>query len=126
MKLKEVEFVVMSDEEYGKHLNLMFEKVKRGEIDEQEPHRIFVRNAEIIGKTLTSERIRLIQVIKEKKPESISELARILRRKQSNVYMDVIYLEGLGLIELKKGRNRVKKAPVIEYDAVHVTIPLIA
>ncbi len=58
MKLKDVEIIVMSDEEYGEHLNQLFERVGRGEIHEPEPHKIVARTAEDIGKILTRERLR--------------------------------------------------------------------
>ncbi len=98
MKLKDVEIVVMSDEEYGEHLNQLFERVRRGEIHEPEPHKIMARTAEDIGKILTRERLRLLAVIREKTPESISELARILKRKESNVYNDLTFLEGISAL----------------------------
>src|SRR5574341_520460 len=124
MKLKDIEIVVMSDEEYGEHLNQLFERVRRGEIHEQEPHRIVARTAEDIGKILTRERLRLLHIIRNKKPESISELARTLKRKESNVHNDLTFLEGIGLLEIKEGKNHVKKAPVVDYDTLHITIPL--
>jgi predicted transcriptional regulator len=124
MKLKDVEIVVMGDKEYGEHLNQLFESVRRGEI--HEPHKIVARTAEDIGKILTRERLRLLQIIREKTPESISELARILKRKESNVHNDVTFLEGIGLLELKEGKNHVKKVPVVDYDALHITVPLTA
>jgi len=126
MKLKDVEIIVMNDEEYGDHLNKLFEKVKKGKINESEPHKIVSRTTEDIGKILTRERIRLLHVIREKKPESISELARILDRKEPNVHNDLTFLEGIGLLEIKKGRNHVKKVPVVDYDALHITVPLTA
>ncbi len=126
MKLKDVEIIVMNDEEYGDHLNKLFEKVKEGKIDESEPHKIVSRTTEDIGKILTRERIRLLHIIRENKPESISELARILNRKESNVHNDLTFLEGIGLLEIKKGRNHVKKVPVVDYDALHITVPLTA
>jgi predicted transcriptional regulator len=126
MKLKDVEIIVMNDEEYGDHLNKLFEKVKEGKINESEPHKIVSRTAEDIGKILTRERIRLLHIIREKKPESISELARLLDRKESNVHNDLTFLEGIGLLEIKKGRNHVKKVPVVDYDALHITVPLTA
>lgn len=126
MKLKDVEIIVMNDEEYGDHLNKLFEKVKEGKINESEPHKIVSRTTEDIGKILTRERIRLLHIIREKKPESISELARILDRKESNVHNDLTFLEGIGLLEIKKGRNDVKKVPVVDYDALHITVPLTA
>jgi len=126
MKLKDVEIIVMNDEEYGNHLNKLFEKVKEGKLNESEPHKIVSRTTEDIGKILTRERIRLLHIIREKKPESISELARILDRKESNVHNDLTFLEGIGLLEIKKGRNHVKKVPVVDYDALHITVPLTA
>jgi len=126
MKLKNVEIVVMNDEDYGDHLNQLFEKVKEGEISESEPHKIVARNTDDIGKILTRERIRLLHTIRQNKPGSISELARMLDRKESNVYNDITFLEGIGLLEIKKGDNNVKKFPVVDYDALHITVPLTA
>jgi len=126
MKLKDVEIIVMNEEEYGDYLNKLFEKVKEGKINESEPHKIVSRTTEDIGKILTRERIRLLHIIREKKPESISELARILDRKESNVHNDLTFLEGIGLLEIKKGINHVKKVPVVDYDALHITVPLTA
>ncbi|MDD5473977.1 MAG: ArsR family transcriptional regulator [Candidatus Methanoperedens sp.] len=126
MKLKDVEIIVMNDEEYGEHLNQLFERVRRGEIREPEPHKIVARTAEDIGKILTRERLRLLSIIREKTPESISELARMLKRKESNVYNDITFLEGMGLLELREGKNHVRKAPVVDYDALHITVPLTA
>jgi len=126
MKLKDVEIIVMNDEEYGDHLNKLFEKVKEGKLNESEPHKIVSRTTEDIVKILTRERIRLLHIIRENKPESISELARILDRKEPNVHNDLTFLEGIGLLEIKKGRNHVKKVPVVDYDALHITVPLTA
>jgi len=78
MILKDIEIVIMGDEEYGEHLNQLFENVGNGEVKEPTPHRIMARTAEDIGKILIRERLRLLKTIKEKKPESISELARML------------------------------------------------
>ncbi|MGB9926891.1 MAG: MarR family transcriptional regulator [Methanosarcina sp.] len=62
-------------------------------------------------------------MIRERNPESISELARILNRSQSNVSNDVKYLEGIGLLEFEEKKGSHKK-PVVNYDAVSITIDL--
>ena len=126
MKLKDIEIVVISDEEYGKHLNQLFERIKRGEIREPEPNKIVARTAEDIGKILTRERLRILAIIKEKKPESISDLARLLKRQESIVHNDLTFSEGIGLLEFKEDKNYVKKMPVVDYDALHITVPLTA
>ncbi len=58
--------------------------------------------------------------------ESISELARILNRKESNVHSDPTFLKGIGLLELKESKDHVKKIPVVDYDSIHITVPLTA
>jgi hypothetical protein len=31
---------------------------------------------------------------------------------------------GISLLELKEGKNHVKKMPVVDYDVLHITAPL--
>jgi predicted transcriptional regulator len=123
MKLKDIEIKVMSDDAYGNHLNQLFEDLKTGKVVERRS--IVARTPEDVAKILTNERIRLLQVIREKKPESISELARLLNRSQSNVSNDVKYLEGIGLLEFEEKKGPVlQKKPVVNYDAVRIIVDL--
>lgn len=125
MKLKDIEIKIMSDEAYGDHLNKLFESIKDGKITEKQKTQIVARTPEDIAKILTSERIRLLQVIREKNPESISELAHLLDRSQSNVSNDIKYLEGIGLLELEvKNDPIMHKKPLVNYDAVRITVDL--
>ena len=125
MKLKEIEIKVMSDEAYGDHLNQLFEDLKDGKITGKRKPKIIARTPDDVSKILTNERIRLLQVIREKKPESISELARLLNRSQSNVSNDVNYLEGIGLLELEDKKDPLMhNKPVVNYDAVRITVDL--
>ncbi len=125
MKLKDIEIKVMSDETYGDHLDQVFEDLKAGRIIGKQKTDIVARTPEDVAKILTNERIRLLQIVREKKPESISELARLLNRSQSNVSNDVKYLEGIGLLELEEKKGSVLyKKPVVNYDAVRITVDL--
>lgn len=101
MKLKDIEIKVMSDEAYGDHLDKLFEDTRDGKIIGKQKTKIVARTPEDVAKILTNERIRLLQMVREKNPESISELASLLDRSQSNVSNDVKYLEGIGLLELE-------------------------
>ena len=115
----------MSDENYGNHLNQLFEDIRAGKTTEKQKPKIIARTPDDVSKILTNERIRLLQVIREKKPESISELARFLNRSQSNVSNDVNYLEGIGLLEFEEKKDPVlHKKPVVNYDAVRITVDL--
>ncbi|MHB8232045.1 MAG: HVO_A0114 family putative DNA-binding protein [bacterium] len=73
-------------------------------------------------KFLSSERRRLINAVKNHNPESIKELALILKRDYKNVNIDVNMLAQAGFIKLgKKGKNII---PVVSYDEIIVSIPV--
>ncbi len=86
--------------------------------------RIFVNEDELkhVRKVLTEERLRLISVIKEKNPESIYELARILGRNRSSVMRDLRHLKKLGLVEFQNLGKR--KKPVVNYEKISIVIPI--
>lgn len=65
--LKIIEIKIMSDEIYGDHLDQLFEDLKTGKIVEKQKTSIIARTPEDVAKILTNERIRLLQVIREKK-----------------------------------------------------------
>lgn len=67
-----------------------------------------------LGKILSIERLRLLKAIKENKPESIYQLAKILDRAISNVQKDVAELAEYGIIELKKKRKKGQKRETVE------------
>jgi len=56
----------------------------------------------------TERRIELIKAITEKKPKSVNELVKLLKRHQEAVSRDLRYLEKIGMIKIEtKGKNRV-------------------
>lgn len=80
-----------------------------------------------IQKILTPKRIEVLAVIKDRKPGSIYELAKMLKRKQENVLADVNFLKDIGLIEIKKDKKGRKKAvPIVDYEVLDFRVPLIA
>ncbi|MCG2727279.1 MAG: hypothetical protein L6244_01325 [Candidatus Methanoperedenaceae archaeon] len=74
---------------------------------------------------LTPERVKVLQTIRESAPQSISEPAFLLGRDRRNVIHDLTYLNGSGFVDFED-ENKAKKAkkPIVDYDAVHVTIPI--
>jgi len=60
---------------------------------------------------------------KEKRPQSVYELARIMNRDLKNVTQDLAFLERLDLVELKKTKDkRAKTTPSVEYDKILLEI----
>ena len=62
-----------------------------------------------LPKILSTERIRIIQTIRELKPESVYQLAKYLNRATPNVQKDVTELAEMGIVELKKYRKKGQK-----------------
>ena len=56
----------------------------------------------------TERRIELIKAITEKKPKSVNELAKLLKRHQEAISRDLKCLQSIGLIKIEpKGKSRV-------------------
>ena len=80
------------------------------------------------GKTIITERLTLgklemdlLNFIKNEKPRSIRELARMIHKDIRSVHPKVLELEKEGLIELKKGSKN-RKIPVMNYDKIEITV----
>ncbi len=65
-------------------------------------------------------KLEAFAAIVEHKPNSVKELAEILKKNQGNVSRDVKGLELIGLIELKKDKRDDPRAvrPVAKYDQI--------
>src|SRR5471030_2844317 len=68
----------------------------------------------MIPKVLSAERLKLLRAIREEKPSSVNQLAKLLGRSQQNVHKDVHYLADLGIIDLKKIRKQGSKKETVE------------
>ena len=79
-----------------------------------------------ISKVLSPERVRIIQTVRDKKPESIRQLAKMLGRAQQNVQKDVQELSEFGILELKrthkKGQKREAIQPEYKWDGFDIAI----
>ena len=77
-----------------------------------------------LRRLLSNEKAKILNVIREKNPESIYKLARILGRDFKAVREDIKLLEHYGFIELKsetKGKRR-RLRPVVVIDNLQINI----
>ncbi|MBO8182598.1 MAG: HTH domain-containing protein [Archaeoglobus sp.] len=125
MKVKEIKVVVRPLEEDLEEVVDAFRKVEGRE--EFKDEKIVVDNLDDLRKILTPERIRILQVIKNRKPNSIYELSKLLERDRSAVMRDLEFLSKLGFVEFKEERwkKRKSKKPIVPYDEIEVSIPVI-
>ena len=75
---------------------------------------------------ISNEKARILHTIKNKKPSSIYQLAKILGRKFKSVREDIKLLERFGFVELieEKTKNRVRHRPEIIVDSVTINIKI--
>jgi predicted transcriptional regulator len=95
--------------------------VARGEIpaptDAAEPS---VESAEALLRLLTPDNRSLLRIIRDAKPQSVTELARLTQRAEPNLLRTLGKLEAFGLLEMHTvGRRRV---PTVRVGTLHVEI----
>ncbi len=73
---------------------------------------------ETLGRVITGARLELMSNIKLLKPQSIQELARLVKRDFKNVYQDIQLLAEFGLIELKSSGPRKSAEPISKYSEI--------
>lgn len=70
-------------------------------------------SAEGLIRLLTKENRGLMKVIRDKKPSSVAELARLTKRAEPNLLRTLTKLESFGLLEIKTVDRRKVPVPVI-------------
>lgn len=92
----------------------------RGEKNKEVPEIALLRSL------LSNEKARILHIIKEKQPNSLYELAKLLGRDFKSVRQDVAMLEKFDFIEMipiHKGK-REKLKPVLVLDELEITIEI--
>ena len=110
MKVKKVKVAIRSTDEVLKEAAETMERVARGKRVKPKGHRLFFTSPEALRRFLTPKRLEVIRLIRERRPDSINQLAALAHRDFKRVYEDVMSLAGAGLVDLGKGKSR-KRAP---------------
>lgn len=125
VRLRKIRVEITPREEAWKELLEVARKMDRGEDVRYE--KLVFDSYEAFRKVMTPERLKILHVIREKEPKSVYELAKILGRDRRNVIKDLEMLEMLGLVEFeeeKHGKRRSRR-PVVPYDEIEVSIPVV-
>jgi predicted transcriptional regulator len=124
MNKRRLKIGIRSASERSRALRETFERVANGDRTVQATE-LYFESIEELRRILTAKRLQLLLAITRQRPNSIQELAEILRRDYKNVSTDLTLLERLGLVKLiaRRGRGR-SQAPRVPYDEIQVTIEL--
>ncbi len=123
--MKKFEIRIKSLKEVLDEFEGAFEAVKSGERVQKTEGRFFT-SMEALRNFLTPERVRLLLLIRNHRPGSVYELAKLANRDLKNVYQDLKLLERHGVLttRLGGGRSRKRRVPDVPYDEIEVRIPL--
>jgi predicted transcriptional regulator len=104
-----------------KELFTEMKAVARGEIpvpaDATEPS---VESAEVLLRLLTPDNRGLLRTIRDEKPQSVAELARLTNRGEPNLLRTLAKLEAFGLVEMQTVNRR--RVPVTKLEKLHLEI----
>jgi len=104
-----------------KELLAQMRAVARGEMiapaDAAEPS---VESAEALLRLLTPDNRNLLRTIRDAKPQSIAELARLTNRAEPNLVRTLGKLEAFGLLEMRTINRR--RVPTAKVGMLHVEI----
>jgi predicted transcriptional regulator len=110
MKARKFRIKIQSLEDFKGDFIKNWKAAERGfELEKDYELVLSFQDSSSLARVFSPERIRIIQTVQEKKPASIRELARLLKRAQPNVQKDVQDLASLGIIELKKSKLKGQK-----------------
>lgn len=125
MRVKNATIGIKSIDEVLLSAKNIMKRLEQGESVKKQAAGVYFENIDVMRKAITSERLRILRLIKEKHPASLYELAKLLDRNLKNVSDDVHYLADLGLIELEKTKSgREKTTPHVNYDKILLEIPV--
>ncbi|MCK4728956.1 MAG: MarR family transcriptional regulator [Desulfobacterales bacterium] len=122
MKIKNIKISIKSREAFLEEAKSTMKKIMAGEKVSMK-RGLYFENLDAMKKALTPKRLELLHTVKEKRPQSVYELAKGMNRDLKNVTQDLAFLERLGLVELKKTKDkRAKTTPSVEYDKILLEI----
>ena len=118
MKVKKIK--IKSLEESLKDFQTVYHNVKQKKAVRKKGG-VFFASINAVRKVLTENRIELLKVIKQKKPASLYELAKLANRDLKNISQDIEFLENLGLVDIKEPDGaRNQRRPVLLADRFSV------
>ncbi|GAB4490331.1 MAG: hypothetical protein OHK006_23060 [Thermodesulfovibrionales bacterium] len=108
MKSKTIHIEIRGLHETLREAGEVFEKVAHGNAVKKK-NAIYFSNLKEMRRALTEKRLELLHTVKERRPSSVYELAKMLHRDLKNVLQNVEYLRELGVLEV--GRPMIGRYP---------------
>lgn len=124
MKVKKIDIGIKGLKESLKDFADTWEKLESGKKVKKEEG-IYFDSIDTMRAVLTNKRLQILKMIRELKPSSVYELAKILGRDLKNVNQDLKLLSDIGLVTLEKTETDKKRViPHVDYTKILLEIPV--
>lgn len=80
--------------------------------------KVWVASMESVGRLLNAENLAMIDKIREKHPATISDLAKLMNREQSNVSRTLKRMSEFHIVEFDEAHG--KKTPIVNWDEISI------
>ncbi len=127
MKIKKITVEIKPIKDVLKEAAQVMERIRKGKHVKAKEGLSF-GSVESFREFFTPKRIELLQIIRQRRPKSIYELAKLTNRELKSVVVDIKILEKYGLIDTKKvavkGKTGYRVVPSFNYDKLTVDIAM--
>jgi len=124
MKVKKIDIGIKGLAESLKDFADTWKKAAAGRQVKREEG-IYFESIDTMRSVLTNNRLLILKTIRERKPGSVYELAKMLNRDLKNVNQDLKLLAGIGLVSLEKTEADKKRVvPHVDYGKILLEIPV--
>ena len=96
-------------------------KIARGEKPDHREPKVWISSPDALFKVLTEKNMLLLEIIRNSRPQSVTELARMTDRAVSNLSRTLHSLERLGIIEMLEQEGG-KKVPSVLWQGDKVEL----
>jgi predicted transcriptional regulator len=119
MKTKKIIVGVRTLDDTLKEAGEVFENLPKG-IAVKHERAVYFTNLKEMRRVLTEKRLEILKTIRDRKPSSVYELAKMLDRDLKKVLQDLSYLQELGIVAITEAG--VKKVPHFDYDRISIEV----
>ncbi|MBI3591876.1 MAG: MarR family transcriptional regulator [Nitrospirae bacterium] len=124
MKVRKIDIGIKGLKESLKDFAETWEKLEAGKKAKKEEG-IYFDSIDTMRAVLTNNRLLILKIIRERQPNSVYELAKMLNRDLKNVNQDLKLLAEVGLVTLEKIEDDKKRViPHVDYGKILLEIPV--
>ncbi len=124
MKIKKIDIGIKGLKESLKDFAETWKKLEGGKKVKKEEG-IYFDSINTMKVALTNSRLLILKTIRERHPQSVYELAKILGRDLKSVNQDLKLLAEIGLVTIEKAEDNGKRViPHVDYGKILLEIPV--